>query len=85
MIIATLLTSHTGEGVGPLIIVGAVVSYVVTLLLSRGPKAYSGTAADTEASTQRGLGGQLVTARTGGAPFAHPYFWAPFILIGNWR
>jgi CHAT domain-containing protein len=20
-----------------------------------------------------------------GAPFAHPYYWAPFILIGNWR
>jgi CHAT domain-containing protein len=20
-----------------------------------------------------------------GAPFAHPYFWAPFVLIGNWR
>ena len=19
------------------------------------------------------------------APFAHPYYWAPFILIGNWR
>src|SRR6185369_4987499 len=19
------------------------------------------------------------------APYAHPYFWAPFILIGNWR
>ena len=19
------------------------------------------------------------------APFSHPYFWAPFILIGNWR
>jgi CHAT domain-containing protein len=19
------------------------------------------------------------------APFAHPYFWAPFILIGNWK
>ena len=18
-------------------------------------------------------------------PYAHPYFWAPFILIGNWR
>jgi CHAT domain-containing protein len=18
-------------------------------------------------------------------PFAHPYYWAPFILIGNWR
>ena len=19
------------------------------------------------------------------APFSHPYFWAPFVLIGNWR
>jgi len=19
------------------------------------------------------------------APFSHPYYWAPFILIGNWR
>jgi CHAT domain-containing protein len=19
------------------------------------------------------------------APFSHPYFWAPFILIGNWK
>ena len=19
------------------------------------------------------------------APFAHPYFWSPFILFGNWR
>ncbi len=19
-----------------------------------------------------------------GAPFAHPYYWAPFILMGNW-
>jgi CHAT domain-containing protein len=19
------------------------------------------------------------------APFAHPFFWSPFILIGNWR
>ncbi len=18
-------------------------------------------------------------------PFAHPYFWSPFVLIGNWR
>jgi CHAT domain-containing protein len=18
-------------------------------------------------------------------PYAHPYYWAPFILIGNWR
>jgi CHAT domain-containing protein len=19
------------------------------------------------------------------APYAHPYFWAPFLLIGNWK
>lgn len=19
------------------------------------------------------------------APYAHPYYWAPFILIGNWK
>lgn len=19
------------------------------------------------------------------APFAHPYYWSPFILMGNWR
>lgn len=19
------------------------------------------------------------------APFAHPYFWAPFIIVGNWK
>ena len=36
-----MLTAHTGEGAGPLIIVGVVVSYVVTLLLSRRPKSYS--------------------------------------------
>jgi CHAT domain-containing protein len=23
--------------------------------------------------------------RDGRKPFAHPYYWAPFILIGNWR
>jgi H+/Cl- antiporter ClcA len=41
VVLATLLTAHTGEGVGPLIIVGVVVSYVVTLLLSRRPKSFS--------------------------------------------
>ena len=41
VVIATLLTAHTGDGVGPLIIVGVVVSYVVTLLLSRRPKSFS--------------------------------------------
>ncbi|MBC7932312.1 MAG: tetratricopeptide repeat protein [Rubrivivax sp.] len=41
-----------------------------------------GTASDTGASAQRGL---TVGASTNGETFAHPYFWAPFILIGNWR
>ena len=44
-----------------------------------------GTVADTEASAQRGIGGEIVKSAAPGAPFAHPYFWAPFILIGNWR
>ena len=35
VVIATLLTTHAGNGVEPLIIVGVVVSYVVTVLLSR--------------------------------------------------
>ena len=30
------------------------------------------------------LGGELNAADTGRS-YAHPYFWAPFILIGNWR
>jgi H+/Cl- antiporter ClcA len=41
VVIATLLTAHTGGGVGPLIIVGVVVSYVVTLLISRRPKGFA--------------------------------------------
>ncbi|MBV9049867.1 MAG: hypothetical protein JOY58_16445, partial [Solirubrobacterales bacterium] len=38
VVLATLLTSHAGSNVEPLIIVGVVVSYIVTLLLSRSPK-----------------------------------------------
>lgn len=33
-------------------------------------------------------GARAATARftlNPGAPFSHPYFWSPFILIGNWR
>ena len=44
-----------------------------------------GTASDTQASAQRGIGGEVVKSATPGVPYAHPYFWAPFILIGNWR
>ena len=37
VVIATVLTSHASSNVEPLIIVGVVVSYVVTLLLARSP------------------------------------------------
>ena len=25
------------------------------------------------------------SAAESGSPYAHPYYWAPFILIGNWK
>lgn len=28
---------------------------------------------------------QPVFTKDANAPFAHPYFWSPFVLIGNWR
>ena len=37
VVLATLLTSHAGTNVEPMIIVGVVVSYIITLLLSRPP------------------------------------------------
>jgi H+/Cl- antiporter ClcA len=37
VVLATLLTGHAGTNVEPLIIVGVVVSYITTLLLSRPP------------------------------------------------
>lgn len=30
-------------------------------------------------------GGAPAFERDRKAPYAHPYYWAPFILIGNWR
>ncbi|HLL14307.1 MAG TPA: CHAT domain-containing protein [Pyrinomonadaceae bacterium] len=37
-------------------------------------------------ATQRGMeGGAGAGAAGGKTNFAHPFFWAPFILIGNWR
>jgi H+/Cl- antiporter ClcA len=38
VVLATLLSSHAGSNVEPLIIVGVVVSYIITLLLARSPK-----------------------------------------------
>lgn len=28
---------------------------------------------------------QLSLLKGTASPFSHPYFWAPFILIGNWK
>ncbi len=36
-------------------------------------------------ATPRGLGLQGRTSASGAPPYAHPYYWAPFVLIGNWR
>ncbi len=37
-------------------------------------------------SAQRGkLGGSGAVASTAFAGYAHPYYWAPFILMGNWQ
>ena len=45
VLIATVLCSHAGSNVEPLIIVGVVVSYIVTLLLARPPAPASTAAA----------------------------------------
>jgi H+/Cl- antiporter ClcA len=47
VVIATVLTSHAGSNVEPLIIVGVVVSYVITLLLARSATPAQAPANDT--------------------------------------
>ena len=56
------------------------------------PRGARGTIeADTENnSATRGLqrelpDGSRIAAPPSGLPYAHPYYWAPFILAGNWR
>ena len=41
-----------------------------------------GADAQTASGERRGLS---VTGNATAARFSHPYFWAPFILIGNWK
>lgn len=43
-----------------------------------------GTNVGTGPTAQRGLGSDISMGNSA-TPFAHPFFWAPFILIGNWR
>ncbi len=43
-------------------------------------------AATQAASSQRGkLGGQGAAVSTSFAGYAHPHYWAPFVLMGNWQ
>lgn len=59
-------------------------------LLQAAPAEAGGAAAGTE---QRGATRDDLPAASAAAafkqdprkPYAHPYFWAPFILMGNWR
>lgn len=39
--------------------------------------------ADAFTSTAQAVGPAFETDKN--APYAHPYYWAPFILFGNWR
>lgn len=55
------------------------------LALLRGEAAADGEDRGAAASSRRGLSGGAVAGSRAAAPYAHPYFWAPFILIGNWR
>jgi CHAT domain-containing protein len=49
-----------------------------------------GTAAPAATGAQRGLSrvgesqGAAGVAPGSGAPYAHPFYWAPFVLMGNW-
>ncbi|MFL6209289.1 MAG: CHAT domain-containing tetratricopeptide repeat protein [Pyrinomonadaceae bacterium] len=43
------------------------------------------TAASAPASAERGVKHEPGAASTDNTSYAHPYFWAPFILIGNWK
>ena len=41
---------------------------------------------ETEVSLKSGSGGTVrLYNRDKQKPYAHPYFWAPFILFGNWK
>ena len=37
------------------------------------------------AAPPRGAGDARPFTPDPNAPYAHPYYWAPFVLIGNWR
>lgn len=62
VVLATLLTIHSGPGAEPLIIVGVVVSYLVTVLLTTKP---AGTSSATPAAGPSHGGGPALTSAGG--------------------
>jgi CHAT domain-containing protein/predicted negative regulator of RcsB-dependent stress response len=56
------------------------------LSLLRGTQSQAGTkGADARADITPVSGAQPLFQKDPAKPFAHPYYWAPFVLIGNWR
>jgi CHAT domain-containing protein len=53
--------------------------------LLRGEAVAGADGEDRGAAARRGLSGGAIVGARAASPYAHPYFWAPFILIGNWR
>jgi CHAT domain-containing protein len=54
------------------------------LALLRGDRAPS-PRAGSRARTAQSPGDQAAGEASHAAPYAHPFYWAPFLLIGNWR
>ena len=59
------------------------------LAMLRGKSVAGDGSAPTPRADIVGLGGQKPAVHAfpydPSRPYAHPYYWAPFILIGNWR
>jgi CHAT domain-containing protein len=55
------------------------------LLLGRGPKVAADKSGASEMQRCATASGQPEVERDPNASFAHPHFWAPFVLYGNWQ
>jgi len=54
------------------------------LSLLQGDTTAAGTTTRSTAKLARAVDGKPFTPEPH-RPFAHPYYWAPFILFGNWK